>query len=477
MRTADGALELKNRNVLVMGLGSFGGGLDSALYAYHKGANVTVTDLSDEDKLGNAVERLRELEGITLHLGRHDEVDFRQADVVVVNPAVGPGNRYVETARQNGAVLTSQVELFFQECRAVVVGITGSNGKSTTTALTAHLLRQSLSKRRCAYTDVHLSGNIGDKPLLGLLDEIGQRDIVILELSSFQLEQLGRIGRSPFVSLLTNITPNHLDRHKTMEEYIAAKENIFAFQVCYAGKDFGFTRETAEMLEELGIGGPVAIFNGEDRTAAEMYDKYAGRNGVSAFKYSVSDLPGRYMEIFNLPGRANLSNLAGAVKIASVFGGSNKMIKAGVSSFKGLSHRLECVSKAGGVRWYNDSISTTPESTIVALEAFSQPRILIAGGYDKGVDFGLLAEKIVENAKRLILIGQTAEKIEQAVNKVSGGEYRVFKAQNMSEAVRIGGELAEKGDVVLLSPACASYGMFQNFRERGRIFTECVKNR
>jgi len=457
-----------------MGLGNFGGGLDTALYAHRQGAKVTVTDLADEDKLGQAAKKLRQLETITLHLGRHDEQDFRQADVLVINPAVGSANPYVQTAKQAGAELTSQVELFFQQCRAVIIAITGSNGKSTTTALTAHLLSQSLSKRQCAYTNVHLSGNIGDKPLLGLLDEIGPRDLVVLELSSFQLEQLGQIKRSPFVSLLTNITPNHLDRHKTMEEYIAAKENIFAFQKTYCTDDF--EPATAEMLEQLGIDKPAAIFNGQDQAASEMYQKYSGQSDVNAMKYSVSDLPDRYGEIFNLPGRANLSNLAAAVKIASIFGGSNKMIKAGVSSFKGLPDRLECVSKAGGVRWYNDSISTTPESTIVALEAFSQPRILIAGGYDKGADFTLLAEKIVKNAKSLILIGQTAQKIEQAVNNVSNGQYRVFKAGNMKEAVQIGRQLAQKGDVVLLSPACASYGMFQNFRERGRIFTECVKN-
>jgi UDP-N-acetylmuramoylalanine--D-glutamate ligase len=222
------------KQVLVMGLGRFGGGLDAAQFACRTGAKVTVTDLASGEQLSDSISQLREFPDIEFHLGGHDAIDFEQADVIIVNPAVPPDNEFLQIAKQNNKHIASQIGIFFELCPATIIGITGANGKSTTAALTAHLLkmaRQTITSHESRVTShehVLLSGNIGNKPLLTILDEIAPDDLVVLELSSFQIEQLAQIQRAPHVALLTNLTPNHLDRYGTFEAYCGAKENILA---------------------------------------------------------------------------------------------------------------------------------------------------------------------------------------------------------------------------------------------------------
>jgi UDP-N-acetylmuramoylalanine--D-glutamate ligase len=448
---------LAGRRVLVMGLGRFGGGVDVALFAAQAGARVAVTDAASEETLADSVDRLRHTEEIGLKLGGHDPDDFASADIVVVNPAVRDDNPFLEIAREHQAVLTSQVELFFQMCPAPIVGITGANGKSTTTMLTAYLLEQALSRAGDSEdTRVWLSGNIGHRPLLGTLAEIRPRDVVVLELSSFQLEQLGRIGKAPKVALLTNLTPNHLDRHGTFENYCAAKENIFRHQ-------------------NLDASNPAAsIFNAEDPIAAGWFEKYCSQSGRVCVKYSADDVPENVREVFLLPGRANLSNLAGAMAITRQFGIQEGAIVRALPDAKGLPHRLECVATIDGVRWYNDSIATTPQSVMVALEAFTEPKILIAGGYDKQLSFDELGTRIAAQAKAVVLIGQTAVKMADAIRAGASKSDvpPISFARSLDEAVHMADQLALPGDVVLLSPACASYDMFDNFQQRGLQFAE-----
>jgi UDP-N-acetylmuramoylalanine--D-glutamate ligase len=394
------------------------------------------------------------------------------------------------------------VEIFFELCPAEIIGITGSNGKSTTTALTAYLLESAKREK------VWLSGNIGNEPMLGLLERIGANDLVVLELSSFQLEQLGRTGRGPIVSLLTNLTPNHLDRHGTLENYCAAKENIFR-------------------LQKLDGERPaVSIFNGEDAIAERWFEKYKAQEGRVCVKYAAYDVSERVAKRFGLPGRANRSNLAGAMAVAQQFGVGERQVEKCLAGFKGLAHRLELVAEVGGVRWYNDSIATTPESAMAALEAFDEPKVIIAGGYDKGVAFDELGEVIGRRAKAAILIGVTARKIADAIEKSKklkvkrqnvnesatdftedteknikaevrsqNSEDRrkekewipayagmtegmdgmnIVMADSLAEAVSMANEIAAAGDVVILSPACASYDMFDNFQQRGREFVKLV---
>ncbi|MHC4475736.1 MAG: UDP-N-acetylmuramoyl-L-alanine--D-glutamate ligase [Planctomycetota bacterium] len=475
------------KNVLVMGLGRFGGGVDVAKFACRAGAKVKVTDLDTEGHLGDSLNQLHEFSDIEYRLGSHDRADFEQADVVIANPAVAPDNEFLESARERGKIVTSQVNIFFQLCPASIIGITGANGKSTTAALTAHLLKAGASKstphrtqyaiRNTQYENVWLSGNIGNEPMLEVIDRIEADDLVVLEISSFQLEQLAQIAKAPRVALLTNLTPNHLDRHGSFENYCAAKEHIFK-------------------LQELNDNRPaVSIFNAEDKIASQWFEKYRTQAGRICTKFSADDVSEEIRRAFALPGRANVSNLAGALAIARCFGVDDEQIASCLPQFKPLPHRLELVAEINGVRWYNDSISTTPQSTIAALEAFDEPKIVIAGGYDKNLPFAELGEKIAREAKTVIPIGQTAEKIASSIRNANmslrGAKRRsnlnsrntqyairntkIEPVANLADAVHLAAKLASPGDVVLLSPACASYDMFDNFQHRGREFIKLVR--
>ncbi|MBN2139151.1 MAG: UDP-N-acetylmuramoyl-L-alanine--D-glutamate ligase [Sedimentisphaerales bacterium] len=460
------------KKVLVMGLGRFGGGLDVAKFAAACGAEVTVTDTAKADKLADSVDRLRQYGGIDLHLGSHDPADFRHADFVVVNPAVPPENQFLRIARQAGAELTSQIEIFFQLCPAPIVGITGANGKSTTAALTAHILAAARPEiPNAPYGRVILSGNIGNRPLLAEIDEIAAKDLVVLELSSFQLEQLARIGKAPKISLLTNLTPNHLDRHGTFAAYCAAKENIFEFQ-------------------KLDPADPaVSIFNAADPIAAEWFEKYHADKGRICIRFLPEDVPEKMRNAYPLPGRANLENLAAALTVARMMRLADNNIENCLGDFKPLPHRLELVAQINRVCWYNDSIATTPQSAIAALEAFQGPPIIIAGGYDKNISFDEFGRKIAETAKAAILLGQTAPKIAEAIRRAQDStpplsarrrptpkppHTQIKTVLSLEDAVAQAVRIAKPGDVVLLSPACASYDMFDNFQQRGQLFKKLV---
>ena len=445
------------KKVLVMGLGRFGGGVDVVKFAFSAGAKVTVTDSAPIDQLRDSVRQLEEFTQIQYHLGSHEPADFEQADIIVVNPAVDPDSEFIKLARRHNRLVTSQIGIFAQMCPAVIIGITGANGKSTTASLTAHLLRAGLGQKSLRYKKIWLSSNIGNEPLLTTIEQISPDDLVVLELSSFQIEQLAQIPKMPLVALLTNLTPNHLDRYGTFDDYCAAKENIFKFQKPAGGRL------------------PVSIFNAEDKIAAEWFEKYSADRKRVCIKFSADDVSEEIRAVFPLPGRANLLNLAAAAAIAGYFGVEDKRIKRHLPDFKALPHRLELVAEINGVRWYNDSKATTPDSTIVALEAFDQPEIIIAGGYDKHIPFNQLGEKIAERAKAAILIGQTAPKIAEAIAACPGHRTRIEIVDSLAKAVDLASQLALSGDVVLLSPACASYDMFDNYQQRGQLFSSLVR--
>ncbi len=475
--------------VLVMGLGRFGGGVDAAEFAISAGAKVIITDLATEQQLRDSINKLAKLSNIEFHLGSHNPVDFEKADIIIANPAVPGNNKFLEIARQAGRFVTSQINIFFELCPAKIIGITGANGKSTTTALTAHLLRNAI--RTTQYENVWLGGNIGNQPLLTILDQINPNDLVVLELSSFQLEQLAQIQKAPEVALLTNLTPNHLDRYGTFEKYCVAKENIFRFQKPDENNP------------------AISIFNAEDKIAAKWFEKYKNDPGRICIKFSTDDITENISDCYKLPGRANLSNLAAALAVAKYFGVDGESIKKSLTCFKALPHRLELAQEINGVRWYNDSKATTPDGAITALDAFNQPIIIIAGGYDKNLPFDEFGKKIVQKAKAAILIGQTAPKIADAIknailslsgvaatelSEVDGPSIlrsttkdestslhsvaatQLELAGSLPDAVKLASKLAKPGDIVLLSPACASYDMFENYEQRGQQFTSLVKS-
>jgi UDP-N-acetylmuramoylalanine--D-glutamate ligase len=438
------------KNVLVMGLGQFGGGVDAAKFAAEAGAKVTVTDLASAEELSNSIKQLEELPDIEYHLGSHDPVDFKQADIIIVNPAVPPDNQHLRLARWHKKLITSQIGIFFQLCSGTIIGITGANGKSTTTALTAYLLKTASNY------NVWLSGNIGNEPLLTIADQIKPSDLVVLELSSFQIEQLAQILKAPNVALITNLTPNHLDRYGTFADYCAAKENIFK-------------------LQKLGSPPAVSIFNAEDEISVKWFEKYKQDAGRICLKFSADDVSEEIQDKFSLPGRANLSNLAAALCIARHFDAEDRKIIKSLPKFRALPHRLELVAEIKGVKWYNDSKATTPESAITAIEAFEQPIIIIAGGYDKHIPFDEFGQKIAKKVKTAILLGQTAQKIANAITAQPKTKTKIAIVNSLTEATKLARQLAANGDVVLLSPACASYDMFDNFEQRGKEFCRLVQ--
>jgi len=456
--------DFHGKKVLVMGLGRFGGGVDAAQFAASVDAKVIVTDLAQPEKLKNSIKALEGFSNIEFHLGYHDAKDFETSEIIIANPAVPEDNKFLQISRDAGKHVTSQINIFFELCPAKIIGITGANGKSTTTSLSAHLLQNASGEQRAtSYENVWLTGNIGNQPFLTALDKIKSNDLVVIELSSFQIEQLAKFKRASDVALLTNLTPNHLDRYGTFDKYCAAKETLFEYQ-------------------KLDKKNPaISIFNAEDKIACKWYEKYKNDKGRKCIKFSADDVPQEIRKCYKLPGRANLSNLAAALTIAKLFGVTDESIMKSLPGFKALPHRLELVEEKHGVQWYNDSKATTPEGAITALNAFDKPIILIAGGYDKNLPFDKMAEKIIEKTKAVILIGQTAHTIAEAIDEKRGmsddeGATKLEIVETLSDAVTLAGSLAESGDVVLLSPACASYDMFENYEQRGHQFAELAKS-
>ena len=431
-----GAGELAGVKVTVIGLGRFGGGVGVTRWLCEQGAAVTVTDQAGEDKLAESIQSLDGLD-VSFHLGGHDREDFLAAELLIVNPAVPKDMPLLASAAAAGVPRTTEINLFLQRCAAPMVGVTGSVGKSTTTAMIGEILR----RRRTT----HVGGNIGVS-LLEELPRILPDHVVVLELSSFQLEDLPIIGVSPHVAVVTNLAPNHLDRHGTMEAYAAAKKNLFAFQT---GQD-------------------VLILNAADPIVSRWAAQAPSR--VEMF-----DPSGEPFEL-SVPGAHNQANAQAAWTAARQFGIDRATAAEALRDFPGLPHRLQFVTRRDGVRYFNDSKCTTPSGAIVALEAFA-PRqaVIIVGGYDKHVGFEQLGQAMAARAKAVVALGATREAILAAVHAhQTGGQPPVERAEDLPAAVALARKHAAAGDVILLSPACASYDMFTNYEHRGAAFVELV---
>lgn len=440
---------LADARVTVMGLGLFGGGVGVTRHLVRAGARVTVTDLRPEEELAESV---RALDGcaVELRLGEHRKEDFRNADLVVVNPAVPGDSPWLREAR----LLESELNLFLKLCPAKrIVGVTGSNGKTTTTSLAAEMIRESGER-------VHLGGNIGGS-LLDSVEEMSPDDVVVLELSSFQLDHLRVLDWSPTAAAILNLTPNHLDRHGTMENYVAAKREIFAHQ---AAGDWKILNEEDSMVMSLAAAAPSRNLLFGTIPGKERF-RVTGPEGERVF-----DATGR-----RIPGRFNLANMAAAAALSlAATGGGNRWetaVEETCRTFPGVPHRLEFVAEKRGVRYYNDSIATSPESTVAALETLPGPIVLIVGGYDKNLPMEGLARTIAGKARTVVAYGDTGPRIAQLV-KGRGPE--VVSAEGFDDALRLAGESTSPGDTLLLSPACASYDLFRNFVERGDRFRDWV---
>ncbi|MCR4320048.1 MAG: UDP-N-acetylmuramoyl-L-alanine--D-glutamate ligase [Candidatus Brocadiaceae bacterium] len=455
--------EFKNKKITVMGLGLFGGGVGVAQFLAKQGARVTVTDLRNASELSPS---LKQLEGlpISYKLGGHDEEDFINADMVIVNPAVPKNSKFIQIARNNRVQVDTEINIFFKLCPAPIIGITGSNGKSTTTTLTGKILQET---PRMTW----VGGNIG-KSLLGCLDEMKPADIVVLELSSFQLEELNHTKKSPHLSVVTNISPNHLDRHTNMDEYIQAKKAIILHQ---GSEDYAILNYDDPELRRWknDCNGHVLWYSAKQALANGAFIK--SNDLVISVNSQNTAIP--CVSSVKISGTHNLQNVLAAACAAYLAGARKQHIEKAITTFTGLEHRLEFVREVHGVKYYNDSKATTPKSAIAAITAFTAQVILIAGGYDKGSSFGEFAGACAQHTNAVILIGKTAGKIHELILEKKGKKETpsVCLQKTLEEAFRQATAMAKTGDVVLLSPACASYDMFLNYEERGRKFKDMVQ--
>ena len=445
---------LEGKHVAVMGIGVSNQPLIRLLRDH--GITVTARDRKTREALGATAEAL-EAQGVLLRLGEGYLEELTE-DVIFRTPGMRPDLPQLSEAVARGSVLTSEMEAFFEVCPCPMLAVTGSDGKTTTTTIIASLLRQ-------AGRSVHLGGNIGH-PLLAESGGMRPEDLAVLELSSFQLMTM---TRSPHIAVITNLAPNHLDVHKDYAEYIAAKENIFTHQT---KSDVAvFNADNADTLRLSGKAeGRVRLFSRlrEVEDGAFLRDGHivVRGNGEERTVMEVSDI--------RLPGVHNVENYLAAIAAADGLV-PDGVIREFARTFGGVEHRIELVRTLDGVRWYNDSIASSPSRTIAGLNAFSQKVILIAGGKDKGIPYDALGPVVNEHVKLLILCGATAGVIRRAVEQsenYAGLEIR--EVQDYHEAVDLARSRAVEGDVVILSPASTSFDRFANFMERGRVFKEIV---
>ncbi len=457
-------MDLCGKKVTVMGLGVHGGGLGVARYCAEQGAIVTVTDLRTPELLRESIDALADLP-ITFVLGEHRDVDFLTCDIVVQNPAVPATSPYVAMARAAGAAVEMEMTLFFRQCPAPIIGITGTKGKTTTATLTAHLLRHWRS-------DTVLAGNMRISALAQLAS-IQPDTLVVLELSSFVLEGLDAAGLSPKLAAITNIHPDHLDRYGTMEPYIAAKSAIGTHQ---KSTDTIVLLDTDPVLQRLAqsMPGYVCWSSPEQlRCPAPGAVWWCGDALVTA--QDVGEVVVAYQHDLQLQGRHHRANVAMAVAIALRCGMPIALISEALRTFTGVAHRQERVATHAGHTFVNDTAATMPDAAVVALESMPQPIIWIAGGADKKLAFDELARVANHSVAKIVLLQGTAtERLAHALREAGLGDRIEGVFDTFEAAIRHAHAINLHPATILLSPGCASFGMFRNEFHRGDEFRRIV---
>jgi UDP-N-acetylmuramoylalanine--D-glutamate ligase len=448
-----GKIELNGRRVLVIGLARTG--VATSLFGAARGARVTAVDTRGEQELGETVEKLREA-GVRVELGRHSPNILREQELVIPSPGVAADAPLLQQARSLGITVWSEIELASHFLDGKVIGITGSNGKTTTTSLIEHILHG-------AEFPTLLAGNIGT-PLIALTGETTDHTITVAELSSFQLELIESF--EPHIAVFLNLTPDHLDRHKTLAAYGAAKARIFENQT---PDDFAVLNADDRASAAYVPPRPQVFWFSRKNPVEQGAFVRGGeiifrRNGSEEEILNASDIP--------LPGAHNLENVLAAVIATRLAGAQPAQIAAGIRSFAGVEHRIEFVAEIQGVRYYNDSKATNVDATLKALDSFPGRILVILGGKDKDSDYSQLRNVLREKAILALLIGAAAGKIEQQI----GGSVAIRHAGTLENAVDSAFHAAHAGDIVLLAPACASFDQFQNYEHRGRVFKELVRH-
>src|SRR5437660_5503825 len=445
-------MELNNKRVLVVGLGK--SGVASALFLRSRGAQVTVSDSKPQEQLSEEIPILLD-HGIIIETGGHGERTFHGQDLIVVSPGVPADSPPLVQARALGEPVIGEIELAAQFLPKNIVAITGSNGKTTTTTLTGEIITAGGYPTR-------VGGNIGT-PAISLVDTARPDSVIVLEVSSFQLETIQTFR--PKLAVILNVTPDHLDRHRTFQTYVDAKARIFENQ---QSSDFAVLNEDDPTSHTLGDRTRAQVFwfsrkREVQRGACVRNEKIFFRDGQSQREVMlVSEIP--------LKGSHNVENVLAAVCAGVLMGCDPAKIRDAVRNFKAVEHRLEYVATVKGVDYFNDSKATNVDATINALESFPRGIHLILGGKDKGSDYTVLNDLLRERVKRVYTIGAAAEKIESHIK----GAAEVVHAESLDDAVRRAAAVAQAGDVVLLAPACASFDQFDNYEHRGRVFKEVV---
>jgi len=430
---------ITGKKVAIIGLGISNIPLLDYFYQFH--CKVSIFDKREEEKLDKQAVKKIQNYAFELYTGQEAMQHLVGFDIIFRSPSCRPDTPEIVKELERGAVLTSEIEMLMQTCPGTIIGITGSDGKTTTTNLIYHILKE--KGYHC-----YLGGNIGI-PLFTKVNEMRPEDMVVLELSSFQLMDM---QSSPHISVITNISPNHLDIHKSYEEYIEAKKNIFKYQ----NED-----DILVINYDNTITSGVICDSGIIKSCEEKVRRHI---------LNTKDIL--------LRGVHNHENICSAIAATASLVEPEIQAEA-IKKFKGVEHRLEFIRELNEVKWYNDSIGTSPTRTIAGLNSFSEKIVLIAGGYDKHLDYTPIAKPIVSNVSKLILMGATAPKIEEVVVQeleMQGKELPIYHCNTLQETVEKAYEIANSDEIVLFSPASASFDMFKNFEERGEMFKELVQN-
>ncbi len=449
---------LRNRKVAIIGLGV--SNLPLLDYLYNLSSKVTVFDDRNIEEIPKDIMDKITKYTFEFSLGKNNLAKLIGFDIIFRSPSCIPTKKELMEEEKRGAIVTSEIEMLMEMAPCKVIGVTGSDGKTTTTSLIYSIVKE-------AGYNAYLGGNIG-KPLFTNLKDIVPEDIIVLELSSFQLMNM---TVSPDIAVITNVTPNHLNVHSSYEEYIDAKKNIFKNQnengILVINYDNDITKKC-----KLEANGKVVLFSSREKLD----------NGIIVDDDVIKECEDRLRKHIistsdvHLRGTHNYENIAAAIGATKSLVDTEIIVKA-IKEFKGVEHRLEFIREINGVKWYNDSIGTSPTRTIAGLNSFKEDIILIAGGYDKHLDYEPIAKPIVDNVKGLILIGQTATKIYEAVNKElikQNKELDIYMCDEFLETINTANKIAKQGQIVLFSPASASFDLFKNFAQRGERFKELV---
>lgn len=459
--------DLKGKKITVMGLGLLGGGIGTVKFLNLAGAKVLVTDIKSKEELAVSIEALKDYKGIEYVLGQHRIEDFTKTDMVIKNPGASWENKYVKMALDKKIPVEMDSSLFFKLCKNEIIGVTGTKGKTTAATLIFEILKKAGKNP--------VAAGIGKVSVLDKLKELKKDSVVVFELSSWRLSALGRNQLSPKVAVLTNIYPDHLNYYKNMEEYVGDKKEIFRYQ---KPQDFCVINWDDEILNKLSseINSQIIKFS---EHKIEKGKSVFVEEGAIYLNDGIDEKKALDVSQISLKGKHNLANILSAIGAAYVMGISLEKIREAVLEFKKApAHRLEFIREWRSIKYYNDTSATTPESAISGINSFTEPVILICGGSDKKLDMASLAQAICQKVKGVIFLrGAATEKIIAEIKKIIGPEVSEKKfsiIESMEKALELANESAESGDVVLLSPGAASFGLFANEFDRGEKFKKEV---